>query len=197
MNRRRVPAFWRSLPDDHGGHLLQHRDDGLPEVLDVPGDASRELTRRLQRDPALQVLGRQGLHHPGKQLSHRHHPPRRATGRLPEGAAMRLTEMPRLFSPTRWANFGVVLLVIVITTPEARAVSECSQARTGAAKDAVGIVVERGAREDTIDSNVMEAERELRQAPEGERNRIALRRLCLSDAARSDPACRSMRQPRP
>lgn len=124
---------------------------------------------------------------------------------------MRLTDIPRLFSPTRWAIMGVVLLVVVLgaywllTEPgrqrqkaaEARAASEFSQARTGAAKDAVGIVVEQGAREDQIDSNVMEAERELRQAPEGDRNRIALRRLCLSDAARNDPACRTMQQPRP
>lgn len=124
---------------------------------------------------------------------------------------MRLTEIPRLFSPTRWAVMGVVLLVLIfggywlLTEPgrqrqkaaEARAASEFSQARTGAAKDAVAIVVEQGAREDQIDSNVMEAERELRQAPEGDRNRIALRRLCLSDAARNDPACRTMQQPRP
>lgn len=124
---------------------------------------------------------------------------------------MKLSELPRLMSPTYWLLAGLAAFVIVfwawwvITEPgranrradEAAASSEFANARTAATTDAIGAVIDRGRQESTIDANVKEAERELRQAPEDQRNAVALRRLCLSDSTRDDPACRALREPRP
>lgn len=123
---------------------------------------------------------------------------------------MKLTELPRLLSPTRWAIVGGILLLafvaiwFVLTEPgrqrqkaaEARVASELSQAAAGSARDAVGTVTKRADTEAQIDRSTTEAEDAIRQAPDDQRNAVALARLCLRDAYASDPACVQLRRSR-
>ena len=124
---------------------------------------------------------------------------------------MKLKEFTRLLSPTYWillaiaAAIIVIWLAVIFTAPgrSARAALEAkvgrvtAEGKAAASRDAVDVVVKGGQRDTMIDNQVREASNELRQAPEDERNRLALARLCMSDAARSQPACVELRNARP
>lgn len=121
---------------------------------------------------------------------------------------MKLSEITRLLSPTRWAIVGVIFALAffaawyVLTEPgranrraaEAKADSALSGSAAASAKDAAKTVAGSQDREWTIDKQAQEAENAIRNAPEDQRNRVALDALCLSDSARNDPSCVGVRR---
>lgn len=124
---------------------------------------------------------------------------------------MNLTEIPRLLSPTRWAIVGVIFALAffaawyVLTEPgranrratEAKADSALSGSAASSAKDAAKTVAGSQDREWTIDKQAQEAENAIRNAPEDQRNRVALDALCLSDTYARHPSCFELRRTRP
>lgn len=124
---------------------------------------------------------------------------------------MTLSEITRLFSPARWAVIGVIFVLAlfatwyVLTEPgrqrqraaEARAAGAFSAASASSAQDATRTVISGAARETQIDQQSQEAEDEIRNAQDGDRNAIALARLCMRDAYARDPVCVGLRRAGP
>lgn len=124
---------------------------------------------------------------------------------------MTLREAARFFSPTAWAVSAALALVLAalvwwgLTEPgrqkqkaaEATASSQYAGAATSSAKDAARTTSDRAAREAEIDHQSKEAEDAIRNAPDAERNAVALARLCMRDAYARDPACAELRRADP
>lgn len=127
---------------------------------------------------------------------------------------MKITELPRLFSPQRWALVGIIVLVAilaiwwVLTEPgranqraaEARADGAFSTGRTSSAVEAGKIAGAAHQAAQASEALSRETADVLRQAPgaaerlDPELNRIARERLCLRAAYREHPIC-AVQQP--
>lgn len=128
---------------------------------------------------------------------------------------MRLSELPRLLSPTRWAMVGVIVLVAVLaiwwvlTEPgranrraaEARADGAFSAGRTTSAVEAgriAGAAHEAAQASETLSRETADALRHVQGADQRldpDLNRAARERLCLRAAYRDRAEC-AVQQPR-
>lgn len=81
---------------------------------------------------------------------------------------------------------------------EAKAGQIVAEGQAAAGQDAVAIITDNLADSEAIDKDVRDAIEEVRAAPPGDRNRVALRNLCLSDPGnRGQPTCQLLLAPDP